>query len=60
MYIVLAPLFFFVTSRRIKYLSDSVKTGDKSRIKAESFFLMLTLSVAASLVLLIEWWSCLA
>jgi len=54
MLIAIFPIFFATLGRRLKFLNSAYKSGDSSRLKAESFMLFLVLLVMAALVYLIR------
>ena len=54
MLFVLLPLFFATLSTRLRFLNHAYKSGDSSRLKAESFMLFVVLLVMAVLVYLIR------
>jgi hypothetical protein len=54
MYIVLAPLALLVLYKRILAIINSLKNRDQSKLKADIFFLSLSLVIIILLVWLIE------
>jgi len=54
LYLLLAPLVFFVLHKRIAWVVFDVKTRNQSRLKADILFLALCLVVIALLVYVIE------
>ena len=58
MYIVLAPLSLLVLYKRVVQILDALRDKNRSKLKADIFFLILTLVIIILLVWLIEkgWW----
>lgn len=54
LYIFLAPLFFYVLSKRINLLNFYMKRQDKEKTKINLFFLLLIIIVQIIIVLAIE------
>jgi hypothetical protein len=53
-YIVLVPLIAFVLYRRISFIAADIKTRNKSKLKADIFFLILSLVIIGFLIWLTE------
>ena len=51
LYFLLIPAFLFVLYKRIKEIIGSVRERNHSKLKADIFFLMLTIIVITTMVL---------
>jgi len=54
-YIFLAPLFFFVFTRKFLDLRASIKSGNSDALKVNLLVTFLMICVSALMVLAIEW-----
>lgn len=54
LYILLAPLAFFVLQRRVSWVISDIKTRNESKLKVDIVFLLLCLVIIGLLVWLIE------
>ena len=54
LYIMLAPLIFFILHKRILLVNADIKAGNESKLKADIFFLILSLVTIGLLIWLIE------
>jgi hypothetical protein len=54
MYLVLAPLSLSVLYKRVVQIIDALRNKNRSKLKADIFFLILTLVIITLLVWLIE------
>ncbi len=54
LYLLLAPLVFFVLQKRISWVINDIKTKNESKLKADILFLLLCLMVIGLLIWIIE------
>jgi len=54
LYLLLAPLVFFVLQKRISWVINDIKTKNEPKLKADILFLLLCLMVIGLLVWIIE------
>lgn len=54
LYLLLAPLAFFVLQKRISWVMHDIKTKNESKLKADILFLLLCLMLIGLLVWIIE------
>ncbi len=52
--IMLAPLILFILHKRILLVNADIKAGNESKLKADIFFLILSLVTIGLLIWLIE------
>lgn len=54
LYLLLIPLSLLVLYRKVKMVIESIKNGNRSKLKADIFFLVLVIIIIVALVLAIE------